>query len=548
MAGELNHPNSNNKENFMLNTTRAFGGMAVAPHTLAAQAGRDVLREGGNALEAAIAMAASLAVHYPHMTGLGGDSFWLLAAPGGEVRAIDACGRTPETLSPDFYRQRGHRTIPVRGPLAANTVAGTVSGWDAAYTLSREQWGGSLPLERLLADAIHHARAGIPVTASQARNTTRFRAELEPQPGFAETYLPGGASPAAADLLRQPRLAATLERLAEAGLDDFYRGELAAAIAADLEAVDSPVGAADLAAHRAELAAPLELPGRLGTLYNMPPPTQGVASLAILGLYERKHTDSLVPESADYIHALVESTKQAFRLRDRYVRDPRDMTTPAEELIDPIHLDRVANLVDMHRALPWEGAGDTGDTTWFGAIDAEGRAVSVIQSLYHEYGSGVVLPATGLCWQNRGASFHLERHHPRELRPGRKPFHTLNPALARFDDGRVMVYGTMGGDGQPQTQAAVYTRYAHFGQELQAAITAPRWLLGRTWGSNSNTLKLEGRFPAAVVEELARRGHPVEVVGGFDEMMGHAGALVRHPGGLIEGAADPRSDGCVAAF
>lgn len=189
-----------------------------------------------------------------------------------------------------------------------------------------------------------------------------------------------------------------------------------------------------------------------------------------------------------------------------------------------------------------------GDTTWFGAIDREGRAVSVIQSLYHEFGSGVVLSDTGICWQNRGASFVLDGSGPKLLRPGRKPFHTLNPALALLKDGRVMVYGSMGGDGQPQTQSAVFTRYVHYGQGLQQAVTAPRWLLGRTWGANSTSLKLEGRFPDEVIEGLIRRGHEVEVVGAFDEMMGHAGALVSSREGVIEGAFDPRSDGAVAAF
>jgi gamma-glutamyltranspeptidase/glutathione hydrolase len=183
-----------------------------------------------------------------------------------------------------------------------------------------------------------------------------------------------------------------------------------------------------------------------------------------------------------------------------------------------------------------------------GVVDAAGRAVSFIQSIYHEFGSGVVLPESHVNWQNRGCSFSLDASRLNVLAPGKKPFHTLNPALARFKDGRTMVYGTMGGDGQPQTQAAVFTRYAVFAQPLQQAIAAPRWLLGRTWGSMSETLKLESRFDAEVLDKLRRRGHEVEVLGAFDETMGHAGALVRHASGALEGGYDPRGDGAVAGY
>jgi gamma-glutamyltranspeptidase/glutathione hydrolase len=181
-------------------------------------------------------------------------------------------------------------------------------------------------------------------------------------------------------------------------------------------------------------------------------------------------------------------------------------------------------------------------------VDEAGRSVSMIQSIYHEFGSGVVLEESGINWQNRGCSFSLDPAALNSLKPGRKPFHTLNPALAELSDGRTMVYGTMGGDGQPQTQAAVFTRIAVFGMDPQQAVSAPRWLLGRTWGQTSDSLKLESRFSTGVVADLARRGHEMEVLGEFDETMGHAGAIVRHPNGVLEGGADPRSDGCVAAY
>jgi gamma-glutamyltranspeptidase/glutathione hydrolase len=204
--------------------------------------------------------------------------------------------------------------------------------------------------------------------------------------------------------------------------------------------------------------------------------------------------------------------------------------------------------IDMQRASTWPESGDPGDTTWFGAIDGAGRAVSAIQSLFHEFGSGVVLEDTGVCWHNRGASFSLEAGHTRCLAPGRKPFHTLCPSLACLDDGRLLVFGAMGGEGQPQTQAAIFTRYLARGMSLQRAISAPRWLLGRSWGAGSDTLKLEARFPPQLVEALAARGHRVERVDAYHPMMGHAGAICRQPGGLLEGAADPRGDGCAAAY
>jgi oxamate amidohydrolase len=210
-------------------------------------------------------------------------------------------------------------------------------------------------------------------------------------------------------------------------------------------------------------------------------------------------------------------------------------------------LEKMAAAVDRERALAWPRPAAPGDTIWMGAIDAAGRAVSFIQSLYWEFGSGLVSRRTGVLWQNRGISFPLAPGHPNRLAPGRLPFHTLNPALARFDDGRVMVYGTMGGEGQPQTQAALFARYAWGGMALQPAVTAPRWLLGRTWGSQSTTLKLERRWDPEVVAALRMAGHEVELVEPFSDLMGHAGAVVRHGDGLIEGAADPRSDGAVTA-
>lgn len=521
-------------------------GAVVASHSLAAQAGLDILREGGNAIEATIAVAATLAVVYPHMTGIGGDGFWLLHAPGQPMRSIDACGAAGAAVTRDLYGSAS--SIPWRGPLAANTVAGTLSGWGAAYACSQREWGGRLPFARLLESAIHYAREGFPVTHSQEANTRAKLVELQGQPGFAQAFLNNGQVPLYGQRHRFPALAATLEQLARAGADDFYRGELAQQIGADLAAVGSPVSTADLARHQAELKAPLEVRLSCGTVYNMAPPTQGLASLLILGIYDRIRQAGWNPDTVEGIHALVEATKQAFMVRDRHVTDPAAMGVDPTRLLDDAHLAALAAAVPLDQASPWPAPNSDGDTTWMGVVDGEGRAVSMIQSIYFEFGSGVVLPETGIWWQNRGCSFDLRAGRLRSLEPGRKPFHTLNPAMARLDDGRLLVYGTMGGEGQPQTQAAVFSRYVWGGHNVRSAVAAPRWLLGRTWAEQSTTLKLESRYAPEVLERLRALGHPVEVVGDYDERMGHAGALVRHPEGWIEGGEDPRSDGCVAAW
>jgi gamma-glutamyltranspeptidase/glutathione hydrolase len=529
----------------MIHSTYATNGMVVAPHHLAAEAGLDVLREGGNAIEAMVAAAAAIAVVYPFMNSIGGDGFWIIAPPDGDPVAIDACGGAAQAATADFYRDHGHAAIPARGPHAALTAAGTISGWQAALEISARH-GGKLPLSRLLVEAIGHARNGVGVTDGQQRNTLERLPEMDGVPGFADTFLTGGEVPQPGDLFKQPRLAATLERLAEAGLDDFYRGDIAKAIGDDLAAMGSPVARGDLEIHSATLKQPLSLGTSAGTLFNMPPPTQGLASLLILGAFDR--LDCAEADGFEFVHLLVEATKQAFGVRDGHITDPAYMAEdPMSFLTEPV-VKSLAAAVDPAKASAWRRGAEKGDTVWLGAIDRDGMAVSFIQSIYWEFGSGVVLPQTGITWQNRGASFALEPGARNELKPGRKPFHTLNPALARLNDGRVMSYGTMGGEGQPQTQAAVFARHVRFGQSLQAAISAPRWLLGRTWGDDSNNLKIEPRFADGVVEALRAAGHEVVEVEPFSDLMGHAGALARGPDGVIEGGFDPRSDGRAAGF
>jgi gamma-glutamyltranspeptidase/glutathione hydrolase len=216
--------------------------------------------------------------------------------------------------------------------------------------------------------------------------------------------------------------------------------------------------------------------------------------------------------------------------------------------LEPEYLDKLSQEIDLEKAMPWGENAAPGDTTWFAVSDNEGRVVSAIQSIYHEFGSGLTLPKTGIVWQNRGCSFKLDSTHIQALKPHKKPFHTLNPAIALFDDGRVMAYGTMGGDGQPQTQAAIFSRYAYYNEDLQTCINNPRWLLGRTWGNSSQSLKLESRFDEKLIEELKAKGHDVEILGEFDSAVGHAGALVYDKSKTIKGAFDPRSDGKASGF
>ena len=529
----------------MLQTPRALRGIVVSPHHLSAQAGLRVLQEGGNAIEAMVAAASTIAVTYPHMNSLGGDNFWLITDGRSAPIGIDASGGAASRACIEFYSKLGFSEIPARGPLAANTVAGAVSGWQMALEIST-RWGGSLPLPRLLEDAEHLAREGIAVTRSQHSQTASKRAELENIPSFVEHFMPDGEAPVVGSIFKQPALAQTLQHLAHAGLDDFYRGELARGISADLEQLGSPVGSIDLEDYNASEVVPLYTRVSTGTLYNMPPPTQGLASLIILGLFDRLHCPSA--ETFDYVHLLLEATKQAFYIRDNYITDPNYMAiNPARFLTDE-ELNKMARGIDPNQAAPWDNVAVGGDTVWLGAIDRNGCAISFIQSLYWEFGSGVVLPNSGILWQNRGTSFSLEGSAKDRLEPGRKPFHTIHPALANLDDGRTLVYGAMGGEGQPQTQAMIYTRYAQYEQELQQCVTAPRWLLGRTWGAPKNNVRIESRFAPEVLHALEQAGHDIEVVGPFDEIMGHAGAIVRYPSGVIEGAADPRSDGIVATY
>ncbi|WP_310622090.1 gamma-glutamyltransferase family protein [Flexibacterium corallicola] len=516
--------------------------MVVAPHTLAAEAGAEILRSGGTAFDAMIAAAATIAVVYPHMNSLGGDGFWLVSEPGRPPKVIEACGPAGSKATAAFYQGKGFGEIPVRGPLAALTVAGVVGGWQKAHEIA-SAIGGGLPLRDLLGFAIGHAKAGSPVSRSQARLTRQHLEALKQAPGFAQVFLKNGEElPEEGELQKQPRLADTLDHLAHEGLEEFYRGDVGASISDDLEEMGAPLTRADLQAYRAQLRNPLKLRTSLGTLYNAPPPTQGLASLAILGIFDE--LKACRPESTEYFHGLVEATKKAYILRDRVATDPRYSAEDPKAYLTQKWMAASADEINAKKAAPWPHQSQKGDTVWMGAVDSAGRSVSYIQSIYWEFGSGCVLPHTGITWQNRGSSFQLHPEKPQFLLPGRLPFHTLNPAMARLDDGRTMVYGTMGGEGQPQTQAAIFTRAVLHGLEPAQAITAPRWLLGRTWGGDETCLRVENRFDGEALRGLDRLGHEIEVLDeDYSDTMGHAGMIIGPQKGQLLGAHDIRADG-----
>lgn len=524
----------------MATTASSSRGVVAAPHSAAVETGRAILAEGGGAVEAMVAMAATIAVVYPHMNGVGGDGFWMIREPSGAVRYVEACGAAGTRATVAWYRDAGHDIIPARGPLAALTAPATVDGWRLALEIA----GGRIPAKELLAEAARHAREGFSVSPCQGRTVAKEPEACFAAPGFAEAFMRDGALLAAGETLRQPRLADALEHIGRAGLRDFYEGDVGREIAADLERIGAPVTREDLRRVEARLRTPLTVKLDDATVYNSAPPTQGLVSLAILGLLERLGVRS--DEDAAFVHAATEAAKRAFAFRETMCVD--DPPGDPQELLTAEGLDREAAAVDLRRAAPYPPppSGD-GDTIWMGAIDRTGVAVSYIQSIYWEYGSGCVLPATGVLMQNRGAAFSLDERSPNALAPGRRPFHTLNPALAAFDDGRVMVYGTMGGEGQPQTQAQIFARHVWLRQPIETALAAPRFRLGRSWGEQDARLRYEPRFDGEEIDRLARMGHDIAPWPlPFDDEAGHAGIVVRDAAGRIEGGHDPRADGGAA--
>lgn len=537
----------------------ATHGVVTSPNYLATQAGLDVLRRGGNAVDAAIATAATLTVVYPQMCTLGGDNFWLIYnAKTGELKALNASGRSGSKATIEFYKSKGFEKIPSRGYYAANTVPGVVSGWDEAYKMSQKEMGSKYKWADILKTPIDYAKNGFPVSTSlnfwtkvdidpsdsEFRNLQRF-------PEFSKVFLKNGTDAYdVGEILVQPDLANTLSLIAKKGAKEFYQGEIAKKIVADLQANDGMLSLEDFKNHHADWVEPIHVNYRDTVAYNFPPNTQGMASLEILNVLNNFDVKSLGEGTADYYHVIIEATKQAFADRDKYLTDPEFSDIPLDYLLSKDHGKDQAKRISMEEAaIKVEPLDPKGDTIWLGVVDKDGNAVSLIQSIYHDFGSGIVPKGTGVILQNRGSFFSLDPNHVNALMPHKRTFHTLNPAMMLKNGKPYLVYGTMGGEGQPQTQAAIATRVVDFGMTPQEAINAPRWLYGRTWGKASNDLKMEGRIPEKVTYELQKRGHPVKRVDDYTDTMGHAGAiLVDQETGVLQGGTDPRGDGLAAGY
>jgi len=522
----------------------------VAPHTEACEAGVDILRRGGNALDAAVAAAITVAVVYPHMNSIGGDNVWLVWDAGRlRLRGLNAAGRAAAVATLETYAARFGAMIPARGGPAALTVPGAVSGWWEAHAHSRDVMGSPVRWATLLERAEALARHGFAPSPGQRRVTAAApdlfsdAAPVEVRRTLWPIYHPDRL---VGDRFLQADLATTLACLAEDGPEAFYRGRLAHRIVDGAARAGSPLALADLAAHRAEWTEPLRVRYRGGEAASLPPPTQGFAALAILSLLEGFDVAAL--DDADHVHVVVEATKLAFADRDRYLADPAFVEVPVARCLDPERLGRRRRLIARRQARP-SNAGPTaeGDTVAIATADGDGNAVVVIQSTYHEFGSGVVAGDTGVLLQNRGAFFSLDPGHPNRLAPGKRTAHTLIPSMYLVDGRPRFAYGTMGGEGQPQTQAAILTRVVDRGLTPQAAVEAPRWLLGRTWGDPSRALRIEDRLGPAVADDLRRRGHDVVVVDGWSDLMGHAQLIRVDADGLV-GASDPRADGAALGF
>lgn len=534
---------------------RAERGMISTSHYLASGTGLAVLRRGGSAVDAAIAANAVLCVAYPHMAGLGGDAFFLVHAPGGPVEALNASGPAAQLATRDYYRERGHTDgIPNRGAVAALTVPGAVDGWRAAH-----ERHGRLDWADLFGDAIHYARSGVPVSRSMDEWLAQDTPVLGEYAAAKSQFLPGGRTPREGERLRNEGLARAFELIAERGARAaFYEGELAERMCASVADDGSPLRPDDFARFSAEWVEPISTSYRGYQAYEFPPNTQGFAALQVLNILDGYDVAAFGDGTADYYHHAAEAVKLAFADRDAWLTDPDAIEIPVDRLIDPAYAADRRTLIDPERAMtmgevapgidpgrPVQRRGASGDTCYLCAVDDDGLAVSLIQSIYHDFGSAIVAGDTGIILQNRGSFFSLDDTDANRLEPGKRTFHTLIPGMLMRPDGSPdLIYGTMGGEGQPQTHAALLTRLLDFGYDVQQAIEAPRWLMGRTWGVQSLDLSLEGRISDGVIRELERRGQPVKVLADWDDNMGHAQAIrVNTESGFFEGGADPRGDG-----
>ena len=503
---------------------------------LAAQAGLRMLLAGGNAVDAAIATAMALTVVEPTGCGLGSDGF-AIVWDGKELHGLNASGRSPAAWSADRFA--GHGTMPDKG-WDAVTVPGAVSAWSA---LSRRF--GRLPFADLARPAIDYARNGFPVSPVIAHLWAMGGARLGDQPGFAECFLPGGRAPHAGEVFRSEAHASTLEAIAESHGEAFYRGALAQSIAAHARAHGAVLTEDDLANHRADWCGTLAQPFAGSVVHELPPNGQGIAALMALGMMQALGVGKQPLDHIDTVHLSIEAMKLALADLHRYNADRDAMQVSPSALLDPAYLAERARLIDRNRASdPGHGRPKPGGTVYVAAADASGMMVSFIQSNYMGFGSGIVVPGTGISLQNRGYGFSLEQGHANQVGPAKRPSHTIIPAFAMHADGTPqMAFGVMGGPMQSQGHVQMALRVLHYGQNPQAAADAPRWRV-----TGGRQVAVEPGFDAGVASELAARGHEVTVESGSGVFAFGGAQLVLRQGDAYIAGSDPRKDGQAVAF
>ncbi|MDG4648438.1 gamma-glutamyltransferase family protein [Roseibacterium sp. SDUM158017] len=511
--------------------------VVATSHPLAAQAGLSMLARGGNAVDAAIAAAAALTVVEPTGNGLGSDAFCILW-DGTSLHGLNASGASPAAWGPDRFR--GRDAMPFRG-WDSVTVPGAIGAWVALA----ERFG-TLDLPILLAPAISYAEAGFTVTPVIGALWQRGAETLSEQPGFAEAFMPGGRAPRAGERFRNPDQARSLQLIAETSGRAFYEGELAERIAAHARENGAALTEADLAANRPEWCGTLSTGFGDSVLHEIPPNGQGIAALMALGMLDHLGLQDLEADDPLALHLQIEAIKLAFADLEAYVADSSHMTevTPAH-LIDPDYLKARARLVSRDRAQRHgPGAPRAGGTVYLTAADASGMMVSFIQSNYAGFGSGVVVPGTGISLQNRGAGFKLEPGHPNEVGSGKRPFHTIIPGFLMRDGAPRMSFGVMGGPMQAQGHVQMVLRTQLWGQDVQTAADAPRWRF-----VEGNAVACETSLPADTLARLAGLGHEISVEAP-DSAFGFGGAQLveRLPSGGYSAGSDPRKDGQAVGF
>ncbi len=523
-------------------TTLAFNGMIATPHYLASTTGLDILRDGGSAMDVVIAANAVLTTVYPDQTSIGGDCFLIyFEAASGRLHGLNGSGRAPARAERAALRAAGNDAMPRRG-IHAVTVPGTIDAWSAAL----ERFG-RFGLDRLLQPAIGYAREGFPVSPRLSAGITAARTMLEADPATRAIYLPNGDVPRPGQRLRLPDLAATLEQIARGGRDVFYMGEIAERIDATSRRLNGPLASDDLAGHRAEWVEPVTTEYRGVTVAELPPNSQGVTALLALNLVEQV----TLPDdwgAADHLHPLIEAKKLAFAVRDAELADPALVPIDALRWASKPYAQNLWRSYDAARASS-RAMADVGDTVYLCAVDRDGNAASLIQSIYQGFGSGIVVDGTGIILQNRGVAFSLDDDHPNRLEPGKRPRHTLMPGMLLRDGKLLGPFGTQGGDAQAQVHLQLVTNLVDYAMEPQTAIEAPRWLAGGAPEDDPRTVELEAGFPARTIEGLTGRGHQIRERGVWDSGFGHAQMILRDDGsGLLRGGADPRADGVALGY